>query len=275
MPSNRALAGEFIPWVEQNCLFNRKTAHKYMQVYAHQDEFKCLPNETFASAYRLLSSPKKTSSENPNREQRGPNVSHMRHLDPVTPRNDSEPEIVTDGEPVDEGPPIDTSDSVFLETHEEEDLLPGRGLEVIELSGLKPLNWSQKGPEEAKTEPSPPPTPSKAPESVEIAPLLPPEEPLDVLVIRVTDSEEEVIEVAEESIWDVMKRYPDKKGLKFVCGVGVQRGEWEKPDLVKEERKALPASWVRLLAEARTIVSDGFIEKFLKIFMERKVRPLA
>jgi hypothetical protein len=192
------------------------------------------------------------------------NVSRMRHLDSATPRNDSEqvgePEIVTvdkpspeevQADPFDEledsGPPIDLSDPIFEEDEKEADpeLLPGRTpKEVIALSGLpKPLNWKGDVPQ----------------------PKLPPEEPLKVLVIKMTGEDAgEVIEVAEGTIWDVMKRYEMRDGLRFACGVGVRKGQkvghiWEdepeeyEPDPLRAKRDALPVSWVETLYEIQEL----------------------
>jgi len=139
------------------------------------------------------------------------------------------------------GPPIDLSDPIFAEGEKEPDpeFVPGETVrEVIAHSGLpKPLNWS-KG-EGAK---------SKA--------VLPPEEPLKVLVIKMTGEDAgEVIEAAEGTIWDVMKRYKKRDGLRFACGVGVRMGQkvgriWEDEpepeveDPMRGKRDAIPAEWL-------------------------------
>lgn len=259
--------GEFLPWIEQNLPFTPKAAQNYMRVYAHREEVQALPDTT--SAYRLLGMRKKEpptegsqSSRNAGSEKS--NASLGTHLDPATPRNDSEegskPEIVTTGEPSpeedpddpfdeleDSGPPIDLSDPIFEEGEKEGDpeLLPGRTpKEVIALSGLpKPLNWKGDVPQ----------------------PKLPPEEPLKVLVIKMTGEDAgEVIEVAEGTIWDVMKRYEMRDGLRFACGVGVRKGQkvghiWEdepeeaEPDPLRAKRDALPVSWVETLYEIQEL----------------------
>jgi hypothetical protein len=253
--------GEFIPWIEQNLPFNRQAATNYMKVYARREEVQALPDMT--SAYRLLGMRKPPSEglklePSSNLDSRTEEVKCIPgiHLEPVTPRNDSEegvePEIVTVGEdvpepepePEDAGPPIDLSDPIFKEPEKDPDpeLLPGKTpKEIIELAGLpKPLNWKGVAP----------------------APKLPPEEPLKVLVIQMVGEDAgEVIEVAEGSIWDVMGRYETRDGLRFACGVGVKKGQkvghiWEdepepeaEPDPLREKRDALPASWVEVLHE--------------------------
>lgn len=246
--------GEFLPWLEANMPFKERAARNYMKVYSRREEVQALPDTT--SAYRLLGMRKKEpptegsqSSRNAGSEKS--NASLGTHLDPATPRNDSEegskPEIVTTGELEDSGPPIDLSDPIFEEGEKEADpeLLPGRTpKEVIALSGLpKPLNWKEAVPQ----------------------PKLPPEEPLKVLVIKMTGEDAgEVIEVAGGTIWDVMRRYEMRDGLRFACGVGVRKGQkvghiWEdepeeyEPDPLRAKRDALPVSWVETLYEIQEL----------------------
>ena len=44
--------GGFIPWIEQNCIFGRKTAHRYMGIYEYKS--KCLTVSHLPEAYRLV-----------------------------------------------------------------------------------------------------------------------------------------------------------------------------------------------------------------------------
>lgn len=44
--------GAFIPWIENNCIFGRKTAHRYMGIYEYKS--KCLTVSHLPEAYRLV-----------------------------------------------------------------------------------------------------------------------------------------------------------------------------------------------------------------------------
>ena len=44
--------GEFLPWIEKNCIFKRITAFNYMRVYEYKS--KCLTVEHLPEAYRLV-----------------------------------------------------------------------------------------------------------------------------------------------------------------------------------------------------------------------------
>ena len=44
--------GEFLPWIEKNCVFGRKTAHRYMGIAEHKS--KCLTVSHLPEAYQLV-----------------------------------------------------------------------------------------------------------------------------------------------------------------------------------------------------------------------------